>query len=421
MKQLLTTILAVTVLSCAPTSSVSPERQAVWESPAGQLVNQAFNLIETKYFGYSKVNLPKLIQRYRADLETICIQKPKCTAEVGEEIITRAIKTLSDKHTYYSTRTEVEAEMEFNQKKLFAGYELDRIPGELAIRIIEVTRGSIADEGGLERGDKVIAYNGKSFKDVVPFLGDYYKTFDQKRPVKLTVLRGSERRTLILDPKKGTGGGLPWLENLKPGMKRLVLRSFVSTNPSDVAEEVHKLIQRTQAEKTTSLIVDLRTNRGGYHLNCLGAVGAFIGPVAWRIQSRAETNDVGYANGLVTQSAYRLPIGFPINAWWRNDFAVLVGPRTASCAEVFAYNVQSTKSGRIFGQTTYGVANTGWMAERLMNGSILLLTESRNFRADGVPYPEKIVPDIILKSNLEDFVRTGIDAELEAVVKLMSD
>lgn len=98
---------------------------------------------------------------------------------------------------------------------------------------------------------------------------------------------------------------------------------------------------------TDALIVDLRSNGGGEPDAVRHACGYFFA-------RRTHVNDFVYRTKKVEMWTARVP-----GRVYTKPVCVLVGPRTASAAEEFAYDLQTQRRATIVGERTWGGANCG--------------------------------------------------------------
>jgi hypothetical protein len=106
---------------------------------------------------------------------------------------------------------------------------------------------------------------------------------------------------------------------------------------------------------TAALIIDMRDNGGGHPASVAYLVSFFLDP-----DTRVHINDLIWRNRgtstFRTESFWSSPT--PVSYLGRPVY-VLVGPRTYSAGEEFAYDLQALKRATVVGATTRGGANPG--------------------------------------------------------------
>ncbi|MFD1730546.1 S41 family peptidase [Deinococcus malanensis] len=113
------------------------------------------------------------------------------------------------------------------------------------------------------------------------------------------------------------------------------LPTFLS---SDSSELFLAKLKEAQAAGARRLIVDLRFNSGGSLTECVAAASTF-NPVRYKSQFQVGSYTYVGVNGQSVGAMGR--VNTPANARiWNGPVAVLVGPNTASCAEVFSFFAQ---------------------------------------------------------------------------------
>ena len=99
--------------------------------------------------------------------------------------------------------------------------------------------------------------------------------------------------------------------------------------------------------------------------------------------------------------------------------AVLVGPNTASCAEVFTYYAR--RAGAIVvGEQTRGVGNSGVLFEPMPDGGVLSLTVLRAYTDADEALPAFLTPDIAAPTDISALTAEGRDTTLEAALTALS-
>jgi carboxyl-terminal processing protease len=111
-------------------------------------------------------------------------------------------------------------------------------------------------------------------------------------------------------------------------------------------------------------VLDLRTNSGGAVTSVQSVLGAFLSRdiTAMTLQPRGSRG----TRLAVTGEAMAV----------QRPLAVLVGPASASGAEITAAVLQDTERARVFGQRTAACANAG-IERRLSDGSAMVVTSAR--------------------------------------------
>jgi carboxyl-terminal processing protease len=94
---------------------------------------------------------------------------------------------------------------------------------------------------------------------------------------------------------------------------------------------------------------------------------------------------------------------------------VLVGPNTASCAEVFTHYARQAGA-IVVGEKTRGVGNSGVQFEPMPDGGVLSVTVLRSYTDADEPLPEFITPDVAAPTDIAALTGEGRDTALEAAL-----
>lgn len=395
-------------------------------SPAQDLFDQAIFYLTFNYHGYSNVDFKTLEAKYQTQLETACAGQSTCAYKTAAPIITAMLEDIRDGHTSYWAAEEYQtyvADPTAENAPLGLGAWLIPIKGTPDIRVQEVLEGSPASLAGVRRGDRIIAFNGRSLPNADPdqFFSALDRALEEAPLMRLSILR-NETQTLEARVKVRSFGydGLPWIEYYGD-VARVIVPDFDTFN--EVGPHLHTLVEQAKTRGARAMIVDLRDDGGGAATECISGVAPFVGEVRHLSQSKREGGELGYRKGIVysRDANGRESQVYAIEraTKWDGPLTVLVNDQSASCAELFAADVQFAKRGPVIGETTYGLGNTGSRFFELIDGSALQLTVLRSFRPDGTAYPDRIKPDIAVPDDHVAFEKTGRDLMLERALEIV--
>lgn len=157
------------------------------------------------------------------------------------------------------------------------------------------------------------------------------------------------------------------------------------------------------------LILDLRSNRGGKELELWRVLGRLLG----------HGEVVGFT---IERSGYRMPMkSLKLGGHYQGPVVLLIGPATASAAEIAAAAVQDHKRGKLIGRRTNGSVVSARRFDLPDGGNIMIpvrdfiRVDKRRIEDVGVE------PDIWMLPTLED-VRQGRDPLVDrALASLKAD
>jgi hypothetical protein len=187
---------------------------------------------------------------------------------------------------------------------------------------------------------------------------------------------------------------------LGDGVGYLTVPGFAGGSPADqvrFADRIQSIIKALEPSSTCGWILDLRSNGGGNLWPMLAGVGPLLGDgeigasvypdgsrkTFWYREGRAGFGD--YVQLRVSGEPHRLGMrAAPV--------AVLIGPETASAAEVLAIGFAGREHASSFGAATRGLSS-GNRTFPLTDGAALVLTVAATADRNGHTYTGPIEPD----------------------------
>ncbi|PCC68981.1 carboxyl-terminal processing protease [Nannocystis exedens] len=247
------------------------------------------------------------------------------------------------------------------------GVMIEQIAGVLVIR--DVVPGGPAATAGLQRGDRILEIDGAAIKGK-PMV----EIVDQIRGpagtgIDLFVQRDTEewheklvRQTVAI----------PNVESKLLGDKvgYLRLRGFAETTPAEFDAGVEAL----QTQGAEALVLDLRACPGGLLAAAIAVTGSLLrdGQAIVTTTMRGEPAKAAAAQG---------------DGRWKDlPLAALIGPETASGAEILADALAAHKRATLIGAPTFGKGTVESIHE-LGNGWAIKLSAGRFVGAGGEPLP----------------------------------
>ncbi len=280
-------------------------------------------------------------------------------------------------HTMFLTPEELKAmDASLSGEFVGIGVEIDTRDG--LFRIADVFPGTPAQEGGLKRGDLIVAADGvlleglseeESFSRVRGREGD---------PVVLTIRRlGSNDFDVRLVRRSFDLELVSW--TMVPGGTTAIVH--LDSFSSGAAKELAAALTAARAAGATSLVLDLRGNPGGYVNEAVSVASQFLRDgVVYVTRDRDGKEEPSLVE--------------PDGAWTDLPMVVLVDGNTASSAEIVSSAIQDAGRAEIIGEQTFG---TGTVLARfdLADGSSLRVGTVMWLTRNGRPlWNEGLLPDI---------------------------
>lgn len=393
-------------------------------SPATDLYTSAVNAVQEEYFGWSQKNLSLLIGAYAAHLEERCrFNVNHCSYKVGREVLKDLFKAFGDEHTYIRDPEESRYMLEVTQNRpvFRTGLRLVAVEGGLLVSAVKPD--SPAAQLGIQRLDLITEVNGqatgkKQGKAMPIGIKEFIRLERAKQNIRVVVQRINHAdMKLNLTAVKLQAQDEPSLEWHGIDDKIAVIQypSFLGYNN---AKLFLKQIKTAEQAGARALVIDLRFNGGGTLTQCVAAASIF-GPTVYRAHKKSEsviiTGEQGQDAQIFTKQESPNLTELSTERIWTRPAAVLIGPHTASCAEVFSFFAQ--KAGvPLFGQETRGVANSGVHFHSLPDGGMISVTTMRAFDKDQKPLPPKLQPTLNIPMYLADSDAVGLDIALHTAI-----
>lgn len=281
----------------------------------------------------------------------------------------------------------------------------DGIGAEIGLRdgiltIISPIEGTPASRAGLLPGDKILEINGENTKDfsvdqavskirgpkgTEVVLSIYNSSIDEIREVKII------RDKIFIKSVK--------YEKLENDIFLIKISAFNDDTSSLFSEAVKQFI----SSGSKKLIIDLRSNPGGYLETAVNLLGEWINGEVAVIEKFADDKQLDYpAKGLNRLSSY--------------NTVVLINGGSASASEIMAGALKDYGKATIIGETSYGKGSVQ-MLRSLSDGSALKVTVAKWLTPKGQDISkEGIKPDVEVELTYDDYMAVK-DPQMDAAKK----
>jgi carboxyl-terminal processing protease len=338
------------------------------------LIQQAWNAVDQHYVDRKAVN-------YK---------------EMSYQAIRAMLGVLNDKgHTRFLTPNDVQAERQQLSGTLVGiGIYLQQDPKSKQITITSTIPGAPAENAGIQRGDIIVAVNGKStigkdINTVIPLIQGPAGT-----NVSITVRRPSTNQTQTYTMKRAEIKVSA--VNLHYIPESHIAHIQITQFSEGVSDQLKDALSKAKKLGAKSIILDLRDDPGGYLQEAVNVASEFI----------------GNGNVLLEQdsSGQRTPQpvnGHPLDT--TTPIVVLTNNNTASAAEIVSGALRDNHRAIIMGVKTFG---TGTVLDEfdLSDGSAILLGTSEWLTPDGQFIRDKgIQPNIEVNLKADTSPLTPVD------------
>ena len=289
------------------------------------------------------------------------------------------IQSLPDPYAAYYTKSDYE-KLERRYSESYSGIGISVEEKKCKLLIAHVIKDGPAEQGGLRKGDRIIAVDGKkvrSVDDASDRIGGEAGT-----DVVLKLKRGGQDVTVTLTRQEVEEDSVDSKFLKSENGKKLGyirIRHF----REGTSEELKEAEERLMDGRVSGVVIDVRDNPGGIKNEGVKCADLLLPSGKILIEKNNQgKKKVSRADGQCADFEY----------------VVLVNGNTASAAEIFAGAVQVNRGGKLIGEKTYG-KGVIQSVEKLEDGSAFKFTTEEYFLPDGTPINKKgIQPDIRVSS-----------------------
>ncbi|HHZ81575.1 MAG TPA: S41 family peptidase [Flavobacteriales bacterium] len=257
------------------------------------------------------------------------------------DVAVDAIINELDPHTYYFTQEEIDANAE-SMEGNFEGIGVEFIIKDDSLMVVSVIEGGPSEKAGVLDGDRIVEVGEVEVSQ---------EKLDNKRVMKL--LKG-ERGTRVELGLVRSGS----FEHVNVEIERdripiySVVASFVLENEvgyikinrfsATTAIEFEKAMNEIELEGVNSLIIDLRSNGGGYLNPAVDMIDLFLN----------KDEEILYTEGnAVARKNYLSRVDGEYKDW---PLAIIIDENSASASEIFAGAMQDNDRAIILGRRSFG-------------------------------------------------------------------
>lgn len=315
------------------------------------------------------------------------------------------LEALDEKYTTYYTVEEFSEMMEDADGSFEGiGAYLSQNPDTMVITVVRPIINSPAEAAGLLAGDILVSVDDEDVSDQDLNLVVSKVRGEKGSSVKIGIMREGEEDTLYFDIIRDKVDSISCdYEMLDGNIGHIVISEFADATDEQFKDSFDKLVD----EGMTSLIIDLRSNGGGYVDTSVDIADYLVkeGPIV-TIKDRSGK---GYSYEDKGDDKYlKIPC------------VVLVDENTASASEILTGALKDYELATIIGTQTFGKGIVQDVVP-LGDGSGIKYTSNKYYTPNGNNiHGVGIEPDIIVEWDAEKYKKEHVDNQLEAAINYLT-
>ena len=272
-------------------------------------------------------------------------------------------------------------------KGSFGGVGMEVTMKDKIITVVAPLKGTPAERAGIKANDRIVKIDGTSTVNMSLDKAVSMMHGDPGTIVKLTILRESERREIELTITRAIIE-IPTIETeLQDGVFVIHLFSFTENSAVKFRDALLEFGKLYDVGKTNKLVIDLRSNPGGY-LESAVDIASFFLPEGKEIVREVGNREYG-------EKVYRSR-GFDVFKDGNLKLAILIDGGSASASEIVASALRDHEKAILVGEKSFGKGSVQELIP-ITDDTSLKVTIARWLTPKGVSISDGgILPDIVV-------------------------
>lgn len=305
------------------------------------------------------------------------------------------VHNLNDNHSSFLSPKQAEEEdreYQGTQQYVGIGVILESNHDQKYLYVLQVYPDSPAALAGIQPHDHILSIDGQASINDDGIRQDKLLEGAEKSQVTLVIRTPAQQPRTIILARSNVSSQNPVETRLLSSRKRIGYISIPTFFEEDMNLRVRNGLKTLMRNgKLDGLVVDLRVNGGGSYPILTSHLGFFSRGLMGRLVDRDGTRSTININPERIGNSQTVPL------------VILVGPATASYAEVFAGALQAKGRAKLIGQNSAGNIET-LRAHSFEDGSLVWLAEETFKLPNGGSWEGiGLQPDIMIDANWDEF------------------
>ena len=304
----------------------------------------------------------------------------------------------------YTVFFEPEKAKQFQEdlKGSFSGIGAEIGKKDNILTIVAPIEGSPADKAGIKPGDKIIKIDNQDSGNLEVDEAVSDIRGEKNTKVKLTIISEGDNAPREIEITRDTID----VKSVKWEMKNEDIAYIrLSQFSEDTVKEFTEIAKNIRESKAKKIILDLRSNPGGYLETATGIASFFLPE-----KTLVVKEDFG---GKQPSNEYKTEYSPTLDQY---PLIILVDQGSASASEILAGALSEQKGAKLIGEKTFGKGSVQEVVN-LDGGSTIKITVAKWFTPKGKTIDkEGITPDEEIKITPEG-VKNGHDSQLEKALE----